>query len=103
MLPGQGLPGILLLPEKGIFQSNNQIVNISNFCIVCDVRSKKFCERSSRTARRRVIQSPAGPTPDVDWDHAQKLVRTDEFDPLPRTDEREYEEVRDETIHRLLD
>ena len=52
---------------------------------------------------RRGIESPAGSTPDVNWDHARKLGRTDEFDPLPRTDERECEEVRDETIHRLLD
>ena len=49
------------------------------------------------------IESQAGSTPDVNWDHARKLGRTDEFDPLPRTDERECEEVRDETIHRLLD
>ena len=58
---------------------------------------------TSRTARRRGIESPAGSTPDINWDHARKLGRIDEFDPLPRTDERKCKEVRDEMIHRLLD
>ena len=73
ILPGESLPGSLSLPDKRISQSSHGIVDSSDPGIVCDIRSAKFCERTSGTAHRRGIESMALRTPDVNRDHAREL------------------------------
>ena len=43
-----------------------------------------------------------GCTSVINGDNAWKIRKIDKFIPLPRADERECEEVRHETVHKLL-
>ena len=65
--------------------------------------AENVCERTSGTAHRGSTEPTAGRTLDANCDHIWELVRADELEPLPRENERKFEKVQYEKIHRLLD
>ena len=72
---------------------------VIDICDLCIVWSREFRERTSGTAHRGSTEPTAGRTPDADCYHPWQLVRADEFDQLPRANERKRKEVQFEKFH----
>ena len=94
VLHGESLPLTLSIHDKRVLSSGYRVIDSSDTSIVCDVRSREFCEKTSSTAHRGSTEPTAGRTPDANCDHIWELVRADELKPLPRANEKKCKEIR---------
>ena len=103
VLLGKSLPETLSLLDKEIPPSSSGSVNCGTTNLVRDVWSRKLPEGTGDTAHRRSSEPAVRWASKIGCDYPWKLGRTNETDTLPRADESEYEEIRREESHGLVE